>query len=302
MPSADALPPTSLIICSRDRPALLSQAVDAVLAGDTLPSEIVVVDDSVEPNRYVARRERDGLCPLTYLWTHSRGLSRANNDGIRAAQHDVLVFTQDDVHVSEGWFRTLVEALLDAGPRSVVTGRVLPREPEVKGGFAPSNNERESPAEYRGLAQADVLYVQSMALFRSAFEEVGLFDERLGPGTVYPAAEDNDLCLRLLAAGFRLRYIPEAVVYHRAWRGEGAYLPLRWNYGVARGGYYAKYLLVHDHYGARHLLLDIWVHLRAIRQELWPARRKALGDAVLILGMLYGSLRWLVGTRWMPSR
>ena len=56
------------------------------------------------------------------------------------------------------------------------------------------------------------------------FEQVGGFDARLGAGSRFPAADDNDLGFRLLKAGYEIVYAPEPVVYHRAWRPASEYL------------------------------------------------------------------------------
>ena len=43
----------------------------------------------------------------------------------------------------------------------------------------------QNPAVYEGRGPQDVLSGNSMAFHRSAFEECGLFDERLGTGTTF---------------------------------------------------------------------------------------------------------------------
>jgi GT2 family glycosyltransferase len=136
-----------------------------------------------------------------------------------------------------------------------------------------------------------------MAAFRSAFEKVGGFDERLGPGTPFYAADDNDLGFRLLEAGYRIVYVPEAVVYHRAWRPGREYLPMRWKYGVAKGGYYAKYLSLKDGYMLRRMVYDIGHRILGFPVRLLTNRRLAYGDPVYILGILRGTMQWLLTER-----
>ena len=237
----------------------------------------------------------DGACDLRYLWTRSVGLSRANNDGIAAARQDILVFTQDDVLVTPTWFQTIVRALIEAGQRSVVTGRVLPGQEEASGGFSPSTKEDLGPAVYQGRIGADVLYVQNMAMYRSAPDEVGPFDERLGPGSSFPSAEDNDFALRLLEEGYRILYVPQAVVYHRAWRTGRDYLPLRWNYGRGQGGYYAKYLSFRDRYMLRRMVRDFVRRVFLIPRRVWRREpQRACGEAVYLFGLLSGVIEWLL--------
>jgi GT2 family glycosyltransferase len=133
-----------------------------------------------------------------------------------------------------------------------------------------------------------------MAMYRSAPAEVGLFDERLGPGSRFPTAEDNDFALRLLEAGYRILYVPQAVVYHRAWRAGCDYLPLCWNYGRGQGAYYAKYLSFRDHYMLRRMVWDIVRHILLVPRRLWWREpRRARGDVVYILALISGVIEWL---------
>ena len=287
-----SLPPASLIVASRDRPVLLEALVESVLAGDEVPAEIVVVDQSRAPHPRLA----DSSAPVRYVWSHSVGLSRARNVGIATARHDLLVFTDDDLLVEPNWVGTLVRALVGAGPRAVVTGQVRPTEPETPGGFAPSTKLEQRPAVYSGRRQLGVLFPNNMALRRSAVDEVGLFDERLGVGSTYPSSEDNDLCFRLLEAGYRIVYVPEAVVYHRAWRGRGDYLPLRWRYGRGQGAYYAKHLSVRDPYILGCLGRDALRHaIRAARLGRRPGL--ATAEAAYVAGLLAGAVQWLLTER-----
>src|SRR5512145_1379429 len=101
------LPATSLIICSRNRPDLLTELVASILQGEEVPTELIVVDDSDSPNVRLQSLVTDRPCEICYLWSRSVGLSRANNTGIATARYDLIVFTQDDVLVTRTWFGKL---------------------------------------------------------------------------------------------------------------------------------------------------------------------------------------------------
>jgi GT2 family glycosyltransferase len=293
------LPATSLIICSRNRPKLLFECVQSVLKSEEVPTELIVIDQSTVPNQPLAILTTHRSCDIRYLWTQSVGLSEANNRGIVTARHDLLVFTHDDVVVTPAWFGTLIRALLAAGLRSVVTGQVRLTEAESPGGFQLTIKVDEAPAIYRGRVGKDVLLPLNMAMYRSAFDEVGGFDIRLGPGTSFAGGEDNDLGFRLLEAGYRIVYVPEAVLYHRAWRTEQDYVSLRWNYGRAQGAFYGKYLNLQDRYMLRRLGQDVvhYAHMSLCRMR--SQRRRAYGDAIYVLAVLSGAIQWLLTQRRM---
>jgi GT2 family glycosyltransferase len=285
---------TSLIIASRNRARFLQECLESVLQGDELPTEIVIVDQSDMPQPIVVS---SSVCKVRHICTQSVGLSRARNAGVAAAQYDVLAFTDDDILVTRTWFGSLVQALVRAGPCAVATGRVLASKAEVSGGFAPSIVVADGSRVYEGRVFADPLNPPNMAMFRSAVEDVGPFDERLGAGSTYPAAEDNDFGFRLLEAGYRISFAPEAVVYHRAWRTQADYLPLRWSYAIGQGAYYAKYVSLSDRYMLSRLTSAMLSHLYDAACQARRRPRLAYGNLVYVLGLVVGASRWLLTQR-----
>jgi len=292
-----SLPATSLIIPSRNRPEFLLATVESILQGDEVPSELIIIDQSKAPNPVLGALTTQRTCDIRYLWTQSVGLSQANNRGIGAARHDLLVFTHDDVVVTPAWFGTLVRALLAAGMRNVVTGRVPPTKAEAPGGFQLTIKVDEAPAVYEGRVGKDVLLPLNMAMYRSAIDEVGGFDVRLGPGTSFPGGEDNDLGFRLLEAGYRIIYVPEAVLYHRAWRTKQDYVPLRWSYGRAQGAFYAKHLKLQHRYMLRRLCQDVMHYTYVSFWGMRHQRHRAYGHGMFVLGILSGAIQWLLTQR-----
>lgn len=294
-PDADReLPPCSLIICSRNRPGLLGKTVESILNGYEVPDEIIIIDQSSQPHEKLARPDAAYRCEIRYRMAQPLGVSYARNLGIKAAQHDWLIFTDDDVLVAPDWFGVLARALVDAGSHAIVTGRVLAARADPTGGLAPSTKSDERPAVYAGRVEGDVLFSGNMALHKAAIAAIGYFDERLGPGTRFPAAEDNDLGFRLLEAGYRIRYVPQAVLYHRAWRTEQDYLGLRRSYGIGRGAFYAKHMHWHDRFMLRRMAQDIRSHLSRLLSRLGRDRLRACGDIALVGGIVYGAVRWLL--------
>jgi len=289
-----SLPPTSLIIASRNRPQLLRDAIESILNGNELPKELVIIDQSDIPNPLFAAIKTDHACEIRYQWSQSVGLSLARNLAIRLARYEYLVITDDDVFVAPNWLSGLIRALVDEGTDCVVSGRVLIAEMS-DGGFAPSLNTEEEPAVYQGRIWKDALWTGNMAMHRSVVGTIGFFDERLGPGSSFPGAEDNDYGFRLLEAGYKIKYVPEAIVYHRAWRTANDYLPLRWKYGYGQGAFFAKHTSLRDRYMLHRMRMAIIRHAdRLLRYGLQRSRHQNFGDAVYILGLLCGAARWLL--------
>ena len=173
----DGLPLTSLIICSRNRPLLLSETIESVLVGNEMPTEIVIVDQSDDPHPTLPLLTSRRGCAIRYHWRRSRGLSRASNEGIEITAYDILAWIHDDALVSPDWFGALVRALIEAGPDTIVTGRVLPADTGIEDGFQMMIKKDTRPACYQGRVDQDVLFPLNMNMCRSTPRSVGTFDE-----------------------------------------------------------------------------------------------------------------------------
>ena len=288
------LPKSSLIICSRNRPKLLFETVESVLRGEQVPTELIIVDQSTTPHSDLSVMKTGRPCEIRYLHSKTVGVGAGRNLGIISSSYDILTFLDDDMFVEPDWFANLVRAVIKAGPCSVISGQVLSGESEVPGGTAPSTKKDQEPAVYQGRIRKDVLYTGNMGALRSTFHEVGVFDERLGPGTAFPAAEDNDLGFRLLESGYRIYYVPEAVVFHRAWRSQREHLSLEWKYGVGRGAYYAKHMHWNDPYMLSRMLRDMKENVMNFLGHVVYKRRLNFDYLFSAFGIFYGAVRWRV--------
>lgn len=286
------LPASSLIICSRNRPRLLLETVESILRGDHLPTEMVIIDQSTEPQSELAMMNSTGSCNIRYIHSRTIGVGRARNLGIASSQYPILIFIDDDMFVEPDWFGNMVSAVVKAGACSVVTGQVRAGEAEVREGSAPSIKIDHEPAVYQGRLEREVLFTGNMGAHRSVFEDVGVFDERLGPGTVFPSSEDNDLCFRLLEHGYRIHYVPDAIVHHRAWRSRNESLSLEWRYSIGRGAYYAKHISFRDIYMLRRLLWDIWQNSAHFFGVMLREHRMNFELLIAAGGVFYGAIRW----------
>ena len=174
----------------------------------------------------------------------------ALNAGIRLAQGDIIVTTDDDVRVEPDWLARAAAALerLDC---DYVGGRVLP----IWGGTRPYWLPDHGGKHWAVIALLDygaepiafgarVPLGVNMAFRRTAFDRAGLFDPGTGrkAGTLL-GQEVREWCIRARAAGVRGFYAPEMSVRHviPASRLNKRYFR-RWFYwrGISRARLYEK--------------------------------------------------------------
>jgi GT2 family glycosyltransferase len=296
-----SIPPTSIVIVSRNRPRLLRETIESIVMSDSPAAEIVVVDQSDNAQPDVTMLGRDDFS-IRYLHSRDRGLSRGRNAGVAAAAHDILVFIDDDMLVRPRWLRSLVGALVEAGDGAVTTGRVIPGRPEAENAARVATVMGEQPVVYTGRQKGDVLAGGHMAIRRSTLMEIGGWDERLGAGSRFPAAEDNDLGFRLLDRGIAVIYVPQAELIHRTWRSSGHYFPNRWHYGRGKGGFYTKHLKRAPRYMLRRICSDFEHRLRRLPANVFRRPGFAAADAIYCAGIVAGSLEWMLsGRRRKPA-
>jgi GT2 family glycosyltransferase len=294
------LPATSLLICSRNRAQLLWETIQSILKGDEVPTEMIVIDQSNTPDSDLMNFQSQRKCEFRYVWSEKKGVSIGRNMAVSIASYPVLAFTDDDMLVTPAWFGAIIRTLLAIGSRGVVTGQVLSSE-EGSEGIAPSIRKDHESIIYQGRLNRDVLFTGNMASYRSVFDHVGGFDSRLGPGTHYPAAEDNDFAFRLLEAGYSIVYDPCSTVYHRVWRSKEQSLRLSWNYGCGQGAFYAKYFSLKDPFTIKRMARNVSGYLSRVPFRILRQRAQAYRDILYVGGLLYGAARWRISEGGEPA-
>jgi GT2 family glycosyltransferase len=240
----------SVVVCSRDRADFLRTALAAVTAALRPQDELVVVDSaSVDAGVAVAAAESGARV----VRADRPGLGRARNLGWRAATRSVVAFTDDDCAPAPDW-TAHVEAAFADPTVGFAFGRVV--GDDTGGEPLSVNASTQSRRVEPGDAPDGLGHGANMACRRTALDQVGGFDDELGAGGRFPAAEDTDLAWRLLRAGWAGVFVPESVVTHRLWRGRAPALRVMYRYGVGAGAMAAKASRTGD--GTGRLRREIW--------------------------------------------
>jgi len=274
--------PVSVVVPTVGRPELLRACLQSLADCEPPPAETIVVDQSEGDGvqRVVADFAGSGV-RIVALNAPNKPL--ALNRGLEEALHDIVLVTDDDCTVAPSWVGAALTYMAE-DPEAIVTGRVLPSGDRLA---VPSIIDDEAAHDYTGELQYGALYGGNMACNRSLVLAHGGFDERLW------IAEDNDLCWRWLRAGRRLRFEPNLVVWHHAWRSARELDRQYFVYGHGQGLFYAKHLRGKDFAVARFLVRDLYPgargntasHLRS--RSAWPDPRRGLLRG-LIVGLVEG--------------
>lgn len=237
----------SVIIATCNRSQGIERFLTAIrdaIVPDGCQLEIVVIDNnSKDDTKDVVER----LIPnhnynVRYFFHPIPGVSGARNLGIANSTGEVILFSDDDCVSDSCWISETYKLYAADENLALVGGRVELYSSE------------DMPETIKTSLEPDVLdnvykihgflHGCNMSVRRSALEEVGSYDERLGAGTVLKSAEDTDLVYRFFKARKKIIYAPEVLVYHDHGRkSEAAVQEVRRNYKPGRGAFYVKNLL-----------------------------------------------------------
>lgn len=218
----------SLVTPTYNRPAQLARYLESLTQLDYPRErfEVVVVDDGGDADlTAIADRFRDRL-QLQLLKEPHGGVARSRDIGARAARGKYLAFTDDDCMPATDWLRRLEEAL-ERNPNSAVGGRTV-------NALVSNPYSEASQAVIRylyewanGSPSGAAFFTGNNSCFpRDLYLEVGGLDRGYAG-----CGEDRDLCARWRDRGYRLFYVPEAVVYHAHPMGLLSFLRKHFRYG-----------------------------------------------------------------------
>ena len=215
----------SIVLCTYNRSQSLRQTLEclATQQADGFDYEVVVVDNnSPDDTKAVVERCQPLFGGrLRYVFEGRQGKPYALNTGVAAARGRVLALTDDDVCPDPRWLCRLAEVFRTSNAECVF-GKILPlwmgARPAWLSAFFLPQLALLDYGDQAFLVTSDrhLFFGANVALTKKALARVGPFNVRLGnQGGRMGGEEDTDLFERLLAAGARIAYAPEAVVYHK---------------------------------------------------------------------------------------
>jgi GT2 family glycosyltransferase len=219
-----------VIICTRNRPALLQACVHSLLLQDYPRSafEIIVVDDgSTDETASVLGTMRRSHPGLVVIRQEHLGPALARNRGAAAATGAILAFLDDDAEAPAGWLTAIDETFEDhpdvqgVGSQSLAAfhAGALDKRRYWK------NPNAETPMPLAFEPQK-WLSTHNLAVRRGAFDAVnGFLPENVCQD------EDLDFLYRLLQKGFILLRTRKAVVRHHSRETFSAILGQQFHFG-----------------------------------------------------------------------
>ncbi|OFZ82440.1 MAG: hypothetical protein A2583_03830 [Bdellovibrionales bacterium RIFOXYD1_FULL_53_11] len=204
----------SVIIPTYNRAGYLENTVKCLLDQSVNDFEIIIVDQSDEPNGKIKDMQNAHPGRIKYHFVDFRGLPVARNFGASIARYPLLTYIDDDIKCGRDFLKEHVEAI---GKSDAVAGAVHDLAGKLKnrgktGRFDSWLATPHAGFDVEGSFWVDIAPGGNCTIKKSILDELGGFDEQLNVGAALH--EETDFFLRLRRRGYRVLYNSRAALDH----------------------------------------------------------------------------------------
>jgi len=166
----------------------------------------------------------------------NEGFCKPNNDGVRIAQGEYVVFLNNDTVVTQNWLKELVIGALSDPEIACCASKILYYDDKKRINAAGGKFTIIGGGFYRGYGEYDSDKYDSPSFTgfgcgagvlakKSFFETIGGFDE-----DYFASIEEVELGLKAWLFGYKVLYVPGAVMFHKesgTFGSKGSYSPAK---------------------------------------------------------------------------
>ncbi len=200
----------SIIIPVVTRADLLQVCVDSILRYTSFPFELILVQEGENEEVSKVLKYYEGSLSLskslkfkTVQNKTPKGFAGAMNSGMAIAEGTHYCFLNSDTVAIPSWLNHIMEVF----EKDKTIGLITPTFSEMDSKQVIDYNQGQEidyvddPISLKGVC---------FVISKEAMDKVGIWDERFGLG----GGDDNDMCIRVKAAGYKLAIARRAYLYH----------------------------------------------------------------------------------------
>ncbi len=224
-------PTVDVVVCIHNALDDVKICLDATLRRSPKMRQLILVNDGSNEETSQWLREFTDTVDVPVNLIHNpeqRGYTIAANQGLRSTPADYVVLLNSDTIPTRSWIERLI-ACGESDPDIAIVGPLsnaaswqsVPKRfagsgdwqvNELPAGITPDDVAAQLALHHRpNYPPAQLINGFCLAIKRRAFNELGYFDEETFPRGY---GEENDYCLRAVAAGFKLAIADDCYVFH----------------------------------------------------------------------------------------
>jgi glycosyltransferase involved in cell wall biosynthesis len=216
-------PKVSVVVALHNAARTLDECLMSLSKLNYQNYEVIVVNDgSTDESADIIERY-----PFRTITTTNQGISASRNQGMKAATGEIVAYIDSDAMADPDWLGFLVATFQESDFAGVGGPNLVPKTDEWI-----AKCVYRSPGGPTQVMMDDTIAEHipgcNMAFRKSALEDIGGFDP-----IFKTAADDVDICWRLLERKYTIGFSPSAVVLHRRRPSAKAYWKQQVGYGVS---------------------------------------------------------------------
>ena len=195
-------PKVSVIIPGKNSSDTIGQCIESIVKQSYQNLEVIYVDNDSSDNSI----EIASGYPIEVIAESRRGSFIARNTGARNASGEILVFIDSDCIAEKEFVGKLIRTIID-GKEVSCMGSIQSAE-ENKWSAIEQKTFDNLIEEIKKMDYVSIAYSGNLAVKKSVFDQLHGFDED------FFWAADIEFSLRLIKAGYKIRYVADANVKH----------------------------------------------------------------------------------------
>ena len=221
----------SVVICTYNGARTIRECCEGLRKLEYPNFEVIVVDDGSTDGSAAIAREYG----FRVISTPNRGLSRARNTGLEAANGEIVAYIDDDAYPDPQWLSYLASMFMSTDYAAVGGPNIAPPN---DGLLAASIAKAPGGPVHVLISDCEAEHIPgcNMAFRKADLATIGGFDPQFRV-----AGDDVDLCWRLKQSGRKLGFCPGAMVWHHRRGSVRTYWKQQRGYGKAEGLLEAKW-------------------------------------------------------------
>lgn len=257
-----SLPLVSIIVPAFNEEKVIQETVRSLVELTYWNKEIIIVDDGSNDNTYKLAKEAGEGYNVKVLSKVNGGKWSALNKGVQEAQGDIIVCIDADTRLDRDAIQFLVRHFSDKRVAAVAGNVKVGNRDKILTKLQALEYVTSINVQRRGegyLNKITVIPGPLGAFRKNVLKEVGLYS----PDTF---AEDADLTLSILKAGYKIKYEPKALGYTQAPHTfkDLAKQRYRWYRGLLQAMKKHKNMLFNSKYGSAGLFIVPWMFFNGI--------------------------------------
>lgn len=216
----------TIVVPTCERPEMLKQCLTSIKCQTLKPTVVLVMDQSSDDRSELISKDFNVL----YHRCRYKNKSKAMNEAIKRSETSWVAIIDDDTILEHNWVEVVDQRRKKFPCIEIIQGNIY-----ASTGYDTTNEDIHDKEEIVSKSIITPLFLIgcNFAFSKTLYNRVGVFNEKLGPGTKNKGGEDIEWGYRVFYKKMSLLICPDLRLIHYSWRTQDDVVKQMHNYGIA---------------------------------------------------------------------